>query len=126
MYVPKEERKQIIAALHAAKGDIAVVAAILHIPPARVKWVETVVNNKFGIDIEKLPRPELYPYIIAVRDNNSCRGWGAKDPTIMEARKMYNEGLVEITSMYHENLVVLYAIPRREKAMRQDFFRVGQ
>jgi len=123
MYVPREERKQIVSALLAAKGDLTAVSQRLKIPLARVKWVDVVENNRFGIKIEALPRPELYPYIIAVRDNESCRGWGAKDPVIMEARRLYNEGLVEITSMTHENIVVLYAIPRREKRIRQDYFK---
>ena len=67
--------------------------------------------------------PELQSYLIArklVRES-----WDNSDPKIAKARADYEEGVVEMTTGRDGGYSLLYAIPRRHKQPRPNYFTLG-
>lgn len=109
-----EETKQlVIDTLRDNKGDERLTAHQLGLTEAQVRWVDVIVNKKFDVSIVGKGRPELQPYIVAIRDKNFEPVWDNTNPKIQKARDLYDEGKVEVLTGVDGDNVILYAIPRR-------------
>lgn len=111
-----EETKQlVIDTLRDNKGDEARTAQQLGLSEAQVRWVDVIVNKKFDMNVVGKGRPELQPYIVAIRDRNFEPVWDNENPKIIKARELYDEGVVEMATGIDGDNIILYAIPRRFK-----------
>ncbi len=68
-------------------------------------------------------RPELVPYIVAIRDKEKEPLWDNTLPRIVKARELYEEGYVELITGYDSGNVILYAIPRKDRDLDPE--RIG-
>ena len=117
-----EQKKLVNDTLRENKGDIAKTANQLGLSEAQVNWVDMIVNNKF-VAVKGKGRPELQPYIIAIRDKNFEPFWDNSNPKIKKARELYDEGRVEIVTGVDGDNIILYAIPRRYQDLdREPYF----
>lgn len=111
-----EETKQLVMdTLRDNKGDIPRTAHHLGMSEAQIRWVDVIVNKKFDLTVVGKGRPELQPYIVAIRDRNFEPVWDNDNPKIIKARELYDEGVVELTTGIDGDNMILYAIPRRFK-----------
>lgn len=118
-----EEQKQLVVdTLKNNKGDVQQTARHLGFSEAQVRWVDVIVNKKYDLSVVGKGRPELHPYIVAIRDKNFEPVWDNENPKIAKARDLYDEGVIEMVTGQDGNNVILYAIPRRFKDTRPVYF----
>lgn len=117
----ESEEQIILKNLEKYKGNSKRVATKLGISERAVITLDIMKNKKYNYTAEGLGPKHLQQYIIGVRSTFSDQGWG-KSSKIIEARKLYDQGLVEIATGRDGMNFILYAIPRREKINRKPYF----
>lgn len=125
-FVSPEERKEILRTLIETKGDYNKTCHKLGVPLAIVRWVDIVENKKFSATEEDLGKPELIAYIVAVKypvvGSKDFGPWDNSDQAIIEARRLYDKGVVELVTRKTSRTMILYALPRRVPVIRDKYF----
>lgn len=117
-----DESNKVLATLKANKGNYEMASKFLHIPMDRVREIDVRENKLFNYTPEGKGRVEMKSYVIATRHVINRDGWDNRDPKIVEARRLYDAGLVEMVTGRDGMQLVLYAIPRRYKIARKPYF----
>lgn len=121
-FISDETKQLVIDTLRNNKGDERLTAHQLGLSEAQVRWVDMIVHQKFDQAVKGKGRPELQPYIVAIRDKNFEPVWDNTNPKIQKARDLYDEGVVEVMTGVDGDNIILYAIPRRFKDERPVYF----
>lgn len=117
-----EQEKEILAVLASYHGNTERAAKKLLIPERTIQGVEMRHTGKYGYTPEGRGRKELQKYIVAIRDVTKIGSWDKCD-RIAEARRRYDAGDIEMATGRDGFNLILYAIPRREKALgRKPYF----
>lgn len=122
MKVTDKEKEDILFALISKGDNYNRIGKDLNLSPRLVEYVDITENKKYGYTPEGRGKPSLQSYIVAIRKVSDVNGWNHKDPKIIEARKLYDQGLIEMCTGRDGFNLILYAIPRRMKAVRKPYF----
>jgi len=116
------DRYKVLETLSRMKGSVEKTASRLGLTRRQVEEIDIIENRKFNYTREGRGRPELQKYIVAIRDVDHTSAWDLKDTKIAQARDLYDQGLVEITTGRDGFNLILYAIPRHKPAIRKPYF----
>lgn len=119
-FINEAKRKLVLETLAAYNNDYARAAKKLHMKEKVIRWIVQVENQEFNMTESGKGRPELQKYIVAIKHRDEC--WDNTKPEIVEARKAYEDGIVELTSGKDGWNDILYAIPRRVRAASRPIF----
>lgn len=125
-FFSEQMKSLVVDTLRDNKGDERLTAHQLGLTEAQVRWVDAIVNKKYDLAVVGKGRPELQPYIVAIRDRNFEPAWDNTNPKIQKARELYDEGHVEMMTGTDGSNVILYAIPRRQQDVRPIYFALEE
>lgn len=94
------------------------IARRLGLTVGEVRKFDIVEQGTFRSSEDGLGREELRKYIVATKHVD--HPWNQEDPAIVEAKKAYDDGLVEVCQGRDGFNIILYAIPRKERDTRED------
>lgn len=124
--ISQEERVEILRTLKEVDGDHQKAGRKLGYPTAVIRWVDSVENRKITTEDSDLGRPELFGYIVAVKypilGTKLFDPWDNNNPSIKEARCLYDLGKVEMMSARTARTMILYAVPRKVRIIRPPYF----
>ena len=87
-----------------------------------LKTVKYVLKVQEYLDKGEGHGPSLLkPYLVAVK--NADEPWDNNLPELAQAREEYDAGKVELCQKKVDDLILLYAIPRRRKTTRKPYFK---
>lgn len=107
------QRDHILDTLKENKNDVEKTATQLGITPGQVRHIDIIENKRFNFTEDGQGRPELKPFIVAIRGRDDAKGWDNSLPKVKQAKELYDEGKVEMCQGMDGMNLILYAIPRK-------------
>lgn len=116
----REEEIKILDALEVNEGNYQVTSQHTHYTERKIRFVDMKYHKKFGYTAKGKGRKNLQKHIVAIRD--SYGEWDQKDRKIIQAIDDYENGLVELCQGRDGLNIIMYAIPRKKKVERKEYF----
>src|SRR5690606_5863894 len=88
--------EKVLALLVEHNGNYDKVVSKTSLSKQAVYWIDVIHNKKFNKTEGGLGPEHMKPYLVATRPADSILGWDNKDPKVMNARDLYDKGLVEL------------------------------
>ena len=122
----EKETKEILKVLKDCHGNYNQASKRLVLSERAIMTVDIIENKKFNYTGMGQGPDAMQKYLIARREVFSDQGWNHNDAKIKQARELYDEGKVEMATGRDGLVLLLYAIPRREKEIRKPYFSAPQ